>query len=1092
MDHANHHLVEPEQHIRYTHNDHIGYQHNQDSSPPAFRSHPSSVPTSSAEANRPMTPPSHGHTNMHMPPMTTASDTRQRSVPMSTSGPSPSISVPGSSYSTVPLDAPRKISTTSGQPSLPPPRSLSLKNILNVPETESNIDTTETEEDAIASSVNMNRASQDHDYPEHSQSYAHQQDPEHRAGTETARPEPISADHFGQAIAPDVSFVDSQHESQLAGQYDGKDLKADEKVVLPVIKDKSPKEKIVKVPKTTTTKKGIPIKMPPKKKAFASSAVLPVSESNVSAIENGTEHSAEPVPHATQDPVVGQKHNIEELEKNREESAIKKVRVDDHSIPENERSNTTLVSPPANSQSYVESTATNRYSPIQRLNPTRTDLPGIGDEHSVPNVESVSVLPEQLSTRAQESPRQKFEPTLADGHGIVFKHSNAAGETANRPAGPTGTSSVTPSAPSPIPTPSSTTGKLKTIPEGDFGNHSKKSSNEGPHDHPSPSSLVREPLKSAKITTPAAVTPPLPLPIKEKKVNKKKSALEASQQLDGAVVTNKVAKSNAPQKETDDMDVDSADTKASVKSTSGSKKSTSASSPHSNSLKKRFSKSVESISSLIEDPRQNEATKTISGHTEVIQERTTVDSPRDKSIKPKRVDRPEPVPISGSKSESSRSQQSSSRLNEGLSSQSRLGTGQSQADEDGKLYCICKTLYDKSRFMIACDGCDDWFHGDCVGVAEKDSDMVDKYYCKRCEDKGRHASGKKVCIRGSCQKPAVRKSKYCSRECGLLVATQRIHESQARAFGIPIHTGDNSTTEQHPQDQAQQQLQRRRRLTLADLDDRQRLLGIREKMSHVRKVCCILDAREKQLSVCIDRQARQDLGKFDPLSSVSSTVDKEEDKAALPEEEEEEDIAPRHTGSSSSKSKSKGKSQKGKDKDKDKDGFCGFDYSLVWDDAQDMSRIDRIALTSLGTTPTGSRASSVAPPSFGVVLVNQKRQSSLAEELGNQGKNRNGAALSPDELSVAANTLDSSTSLSLSPQLEEVGVRVCMTRRQCDRHIGWQKLKAAELDLEKTLQNKLLKTLKSEAKLVKNRMKRRRNDLSAGLLNGTIEHRPIN
>ncbi|KAI8360417.1 hypothetical protein B0O80DRAFT_363213, partial [Mortierella sp. GBAus27b] len=52
--------------------------------------------------------------------------------------------------------------------------------------------------------------------------------------------------------------------------------------------------------------------------------------------------------------------------------------------------------------------------------------------------------------------------------------------------------------------------------------------------------------------------------------------------------------------------------------------------------------------------------------------------------------------------------------------------------EDVDLYCICRTPHDPSRFMIACDGCDDWFHGDCVGVAEEDSEMVDKYYCKHC------------------------------------------------------------------------------------------------------------------------------------------------------------------------------------------------------------------------------------------------------------------------------------------------------------------------------------------------------------------------
>ncbi|ORZ12131.1 hypothetical protein BCR41DRAFT_307977 [Lobosporangium transversale] len=58
---------------------------------------------------------------------------------------------------------------------------------------------------------------------------------------------------------------------------------------------------------------------------------------------------------------------------------------------------------------------------------------------------------------------------------------------------------------------------------------------------------------------------------------------------------------------------------------------------------------------------------------------------------------------------------------------------QIKTEEDEGLYCICREPYDPNRFMIACDGCDDWFHGDCVGVAEKDSEMVDKYYCKRCE-----------------------------------------------------------------------------------------------------------------------------------------------------------------------------------------------------------------------------------------------------------------------------------------------------------------------------------------------------------------------
>ena len=32
-------------------------------------------------------------------------------------------------------------------------------------------------------------------------------------------------------------------------------------------------------------------------------------------------------------------------------------------------------------------------------------------------------------------------------------------------------------------------------------------------------------------------------------------------------------------------------------------------------------------------------------------------------------------------------------------------------DENEDLYCICQEPYDDRRFMIACDKCDDWFHG---------------------------------------------------------------------------------------------------------------------------------------------------------------------------------------------------------------------------------------------------------------------------------------------------------------------------------------------------------------------------------------------
>src|SRR5690606_27755265 len=141
-----------------------------------------------------------------------------------------------------------------------------------------------------------------------------------------------------------------------------------------------------------------------------------------------------------------------------------------------------------------------------------------------------------------------------------------------------------------------------------------------------------------------------------------------------------------------------------------------------------------------------------------------------------------------------------------------------------------------------------------------------------------------------------------------------------------------------------------------------------------------------------------------------------------------------------SKAKSKAKGVKEKDKNKNKELFCGFDYSLVWDDVQDMSRVEHAALTSMATTPTESRASSVAPPSFGVVVMNAKKHSQ-----SDQPKTTDSSV--KDTRHWMDEPGSSGEVLALSPQLESIGEHVCMSRQQCDRHSGWQKLKAAELDL---------------------------------------------
>ncbi|XP_026814489.1 CXXC-type zinc finger protein 1-like [Rhopalosiphum maidis] len=52
--------------------------------------------------------------------------------------------------------------------------------------------------------------------------------------------------------------------------------------------------------------------------------------------------------------------------------------------------------------------------------------------------------------------------------------------------------------------------------------------------------------------------------------------------------------------------------------------------------------------------------------------------------------------------------------------------------QDGQAYCICRSS-DSSRFMIGCDACEDWYHGDCIGITRKQSKLIKHYFCDKCK-----------------------------------------------------------------------------------------------------------------------------------------------------------------------------------------------------------------------------------------------------------------------------------------------------------------------------------------------------------------------
>uniref|UniRef100_A0A8C8SX69 Histone lysine demethylase PHF8 n=1 Tax=Pelusios castaneus TaxID=367368 RepID=A0A8C8SX69_9SAUR len=95
------------------------------------------------------------------------------------------------------------------------------------------------------------------------------------------------------------------------------------------------------------------------------------------------------------------------------------------------------------------------------------------------------------------------------------------------------------------------------------------------------------------------------------------------------------------------------------------------------------------------------------------------------------------------------------------------------------VYCLCRLPYDVTRFMIECDGCQDWFHGSCVGVEEDAAADIDLYHCPNCQV----AHGPSIMKRR--RGPQKQQDVGLGKEAGATVRTgsaQFVKELRARTF----------------------------------------------------------------------------------------------------------------------------------------------------------------------------------------------------------------------------------------------------------------------------------------------------------------------
>ncbi|XP_069511125.1 nucleosome-remodeling factor subunit BPTF isoform X2 [Ambystoma mexicanum] len=89
---------------------------------------------------------------------------------------------------------------------------------------------------------------------------------------------------------------------------------------------------------------------------------------------------------------------------------------------------------------------------------------------------------------------------------------------------------------------------------------------------------------------------------------------------------------------------------------------------------------------------------------------------------------------------------SKSRKKKMISTTSTASKETKEETQDTKLYCVCKTPYDESKFYIGCDLCTNWYHGDCAGITEKEAKKLDVYICNDCTRAQEGSSEELYCI----------------------------------------------------------------------------------------------------------------------------------------------------------------------------------------------------------------------------------------------------------------------------------------------------------------------------------------------------------
>ncbi|TGZ85298.1 hypothetical protein EX30DRAFT_392657 [Ascodesmis nigricans] len=202
---------------------------------------------------------------------------------------------------------------------------------------------------------------------------------------------------------------------------------------------------------------------------------------------------------------------------------------------------------------------------------------------------------------------------------------------------------------------------------------------------------------------------------------------------------------------------------------------------------------------------------------------------------------------------------------------------------DNPLYCICRKP-DTGKWMIQCEACEEWYHGDCVKVREEDEKLIDKYFCISCHDPPNSVTTwKRKCRLPSCREPASidptttppKLSKYCTPTHGieffnlqlsrstlprstlatLISATPSLHAF--KSLGLRIPTPPPESPSSPPLPFTPEEL-----TTLSDIAQERQLLDAKRRN---------LDAKHRYLTFALSRKKRV----FEELKAAGESVGKD-------------------------------------------------------------------------------------------------------------------------------------------------------------------------------------------------------------------------